>query len=180
MKPRLLLEWLLRRLSVAGVLGLLLLAGAAWVWLIETPRLQAATAQAQRDLTALKGKLATQASTPPVRQTSDEERLAKFYAALVPGADVPKTLARLFALAQAAKITLKQGDFQRVENKPGKFVALQFNLPAKAGYGQLRDFIDAALTEMPALTLEEVVFKRETAANATLDATLKFVLYVSE
>ena len=180
MKPRLFIEWLLRRLSLAGVLGLLLAAAAVWVGAVELPRLSAATAQAQSDLAALQIKLATQARTAPVVQTSDEQRLARFYAALTPAAEVPTALARLFGIAQTANITLRQGDCVRTENRAGKYAALQLSLPVKAGYPQLMAFIDEALIALPALTLEEVVFKRDTAANATLEATLKFALYTTE
>lgn len=180
MKLRLFAQWLLRRLSLSGVLGLALAAGALWTGAMELPRMQSATVQAQRDLAALQIKLAAQAKVPPVHLTNDEERLATFYAALTPAADVPTVLARLFVIAQTAKINLRQGDFQRSDRRPGKYTVLQFNLPVKAGYPQLVDFIDEALTAIPSLTLEEVVFKRETTANATLEATLKFVLYSTE
>ena len=180
MKPRLFAQWLLRRLSLPGALGLALAAGACWTVAVELPRMQSAAAQAQRDLAALQVKLAAQAKVPPVRLTSDEERLAKFYAALTPAAEVPNLLARLFTIAQTAKINLRQGDFQRSESRPGRYTVLQFNLPVKAAYPQLLEFIDEALAANPSLTLEEVTFKRETAANATLEATLKFALYTTE
>ncbi len=180
MKPRLFVEWLLRRLSWPGVLGLALAAAALWTLAVELPRMQSATAQAQGDLAALHLKLAAQAKAPPLRLSSDAERLAKFYAALTPAAEVPNALARLFVIAQTARINLRQGDFQRSESRPGKYTMLQFSLPVKAAYPQLMDFIDEALAANPSLTLEEVVFKRETAANATLEATLKFALYSTE
>ena len=180
MKPLLLAQWLWRRLSIPGALGLLLGAAALWIVVIEQPRLQAAGAQAQRDVAALQTRIEAQVKLPPAQQSSDEERLTRFYATLTPAAEVPKVLAQVFTLAQAAKINLRQGDFQRVDNRPGKFAAVQFNLPVKASYPQLTTFVDEVMSAIPSLTLEEVVFKRETASSATLDATLKFMLFIGE
>lgn len=180
MKPALLLQWISARMGAAGITGLLLLVAAAGVagyaehkLKPELARVERMTAERQRTALGL-------ANTPPAAVTSDQERLGRFYAALVAPKDVPVALAKVFDLAQTAKISVRQGEFQRVANAAGRYQVLQFSLPVKAGYGQVMDFVDEVLAALPALSLEEIVFKRETAGSANLEATLKFALYLSD
>ena len=180
MKPALFLQWVGTRLGWAGVLGLVLLAGAAGVWAYGEHQLAPERTRIERIAAERQRTVASLANTPPAVITSDQERLTRFYAALVPPKEVPVALAKLFEAAQAAKISVRQGEFQRSANAAGRYQVLQVSLPVKAGYGQVMGFVDDVLAALPALSLEEIVFKRETAGSAGVEATLKFALYLAE
>lgn len=179
-KPALFLQWVGTRLGWANIVGLALLFGAAGVWAVSKHKLAPEQISIERVIAERQRAATSLANTPPIVVTSDQERLTRFYAALVPPKEVPVALAKLFEVAQATKISVRQGEFQRSANAAGRYQVLQFSLPVKAGYGQVMGFVDDVLAALPALSLEEIVFKRESAGSAGVEATLKFALYLTE
>ena len=180
MKPALLLHWLGVRLGWPGMLGVGLIAAAAGMWGYGQHKLAPEQARANRLSAERERSAATLAKAPPVVITSEQQRLSRFYDVLVSPKDVPAALGKLFEIAQAGKISVRQGEFQRVTNGAGRYQIMQISLPVKAGYGEVMAFVDDALAALPALSLDEIVFKRETAGSAGVEATLKFALYLTE
>lgn len=49
----------------------------------------------------------------------------------------------------------------------------------RAGYPQLRRFLHSLLSEVPALVLEDVEFKRKAIHETELEARIRMTLYLS-
>ena len=87
-------------------------------------------------------------------------------------------MARFYQAAEKKQIFLYQGEYQMVRYKYINLAAYEIALPVKASYPQLRSFINQALSDIPNLALESIDFKRQRADEPTLEAQLKFTLYL--
>ena len=54
----------------------------------------------------------------------------------------------------------------------------QFTLPVRGTYPQIRKFVDGALADVPALSLDSIQFERRKIGDATVDAKLKLVVFL--
>ncbi len=87
-------------------------------------------------------------------------------------------LAKLYGAASAAGVELKTGDY-RLDASPQHIARYQITLPVTGTYGELRAFIQAALAEMPVLSLDQLSFHRKGPNEARIEAELSFSLYVA-
>ena len=70
-----------------------------------------------------------------------------------------------------------QADYRRIADAQKGYTQLQIGLPVKADYLSLRRFIFSALSEMPALSLDQLIIKREQANGTQVDAQLVWSLW---
>jgi hypothetical protein len=166
------LNALLRRLGVAGVLGIgvLLACGAFWVSALKPLQEEAA---AQR--LALE-RLRARTPYQPVSSAGRAEELRRFYNLFPPGADLTGELERLHRLARAARLELAQGEY-RLERRAAGLWSYRVTLPVRGSYPQVRDFLSAVLKDMPTASIEALRFERKKAADAQLEAQLRLTLY---
>lgn len=176
------LVWLLRRLvrmfGLAGAVGGVLLLGAAWFhWGVLVP--------AQSNLLVVQATSASMAAhlsqqRPLHMPISTEAQLAQFYRVLpeASGVVLADALAKILALAQAEALVLEQGSYRLASDGADPLVRFELVFPVKASYPQLRRFLRKALQDIPTLALESVNFSRPTIADASVDAQLRFTLYV--
>jgi hypothetical protein len=54
----------------------------------------------------------------------------------------------------------------------------EIKLPLRARYAQIRTFVDAALADIPMLSLDDIRFKRERAADSVVEADLRLTLHL--
>ena len=172
------LRCLWRTVGPAGICGLILLLGIAlfhWGVLIqERTDLDAMQAQSVN----LAARLAQQRLQPA--SLSTEEQLAQFYSVLpeTSGAVLADTLEKLYALGHAEALVLEQGSYRLASEASEPLARFDIVFPVKGSYPQLRRFMAKALRDIPALALESVSFNRQSIGDASVDAQLRFTLYL--
>jgi hypothetical protein len=62
----------------------------------------------------------------------------------------------------------------------GRVMRYQVTLPVRGTYPQIRKFVDGALAQVPALSLDGIQFERRNIGDATVDAKIKFVVYLGK
>jgi hypothetical protein len=163
-----------------GIACLLCLAAAsAWLWLVphlhqqlEAERL--AIVRAQHAL-----RLASAASAQPPLPVA-EQRLEQFYRTLGARRDAEQPVKTMFATAQQAGLALTQAEYKSRFDQNGRLHAYQVLLPVKGSYSVIRQFCEKTLLAIPYASLDEISFKREAIATPTLDAKLRFTLYLAD
>lgn len=104
--------------------------------------------------------------------------------ATLPGAErMPEAVARLFSAANHAGLTLQQGAYRAVGDKPdaeksGDLSRYQISLPVTGDYPAVRAFVAEALEREPSLALDGLRLVRERMDLAEIDAELRFTLYL--
>lgn len=89
-------------------------------------------------------------------------------------------IGQLEQLARAHNLQLLRGQYTQSPVAGTPLLRWQVSLPIKADYPQLIAFIAASLQAQPTLALDELKLKRETIETTTLDADLRFNLYLRE
>ena len=147
------LRWLRAELGSAGLAGLVVLGGAL-AFLEPAPR-----------------PGVVRAGAAPAAQ------LAAFYAFLDRGREPPEWLARLHAIAQRAGLQLPSAEY-RLHGTGTPLERYEIVLPVSGSYGELRAFLEAALGEIPVLSLDGVSFTRQRADEARVRADLRLTLHL--
>ncbi len=151
----------------------LLLAGVAtWAWLL--PQRAALQEELARPLPAP----ATLADTPP--PPSANENLALYYATLGEKRHAEEQVKTLFDLAAKAGLTLNRGEYKFGHDKASGVTTYQIALPVKGPYRNIWQFALQALAAVPFAALDEVSFRRDTIADPTVEARLRFTLYLKD
>ena len=166
----------LATLGWPGVMGLLLLVGAAAVYLTVVQDRTARLAQLKSESASLKSRI-DQAAKTGIPETGSTEELNKFYG-FFSGITLTEWLNKLYGAAEAQKLVLEQGEYRLSPDKSGKLARYQITLPVKGTYLQIRQFVDQALIDVPVAALDDINFKREAIGGTQLEARIKFTLYV--
>jgi type II secretory pathway component PulM len=161
-----------RRLGVVGLAGLALLVAALGVWLTQFQPLKQQTQQQQQALASL--RLAAQKPVVVQQPVVAADPLA----ALPPDSSAAPALGELEQLARAHGFELARGSYSVASVAHTSLARWQFVLPLKAEFSALHAFAAAALERLPNLALDEIKLKRERIEDTTLDAELRFSLFV--
>lgn len=162
---------LLRAGPAATLCGVLLLAGAAlWAWLL--PQHAALQEELARPLPVPSAQVV--APPPPTAN----ENLAAFYVTLGEQRHAEQQVKVLFDLAAKSQLVLDHGEYKTGYDKGAGVATYQIILPVKGPYRNIWQFAQQALLAMPFAALDEVSFRRDTAADPTVDARLRFTLYL--
>jgi hypothetical protein len=166
------LEALLRRLGVAGVVGLGVLLACAGFYVSALAPLEREAAAQRLALERLKAR------TPhrPIAAGGRADELRRFYAVFPDAAGLTDELERLHALARRTGLDLSQGEY-RLERRASGLWAYRVTLPARGNYAQFRDFVGSVLKNMPIASLDALRFERKKAADTTLDGQLRLTIY---
>jgi Tfp pilus assembly protein PilO len=106
------------------------------------------------------------------------EKLAAFYGFFPPTKDLPDVLEKIFAAAKQQTLVLEHGEYRALKEGVGRLTRYQLTLPVRGTYPQIRKFVDTALAEVPALSLDSIQFERRKIGEATVDAKIKLVVYL--
>lgn len=182
------LDWLrywlsygLVRLGWPGAAGLALLLAAGVLQGLEVQPLRDANLAMQQRAE----RLAKQARPPRENEAARPADLS----ATLPGAErMPEAVARLFAAANHAGLTLQQGAYRAVgdkaagektaSDKTNGLARYQISLPVTGNYPAVRAFVAEALEREPSLALDGMRLSRERMDSGEIDAELRFTLYL--
>lgn len=162
----------LARLGPAGILGLgLLLACLPYYFTGLRPL--------ERELRAQREAAERMRARGPFRPVAADDRageLRRFHELFPPLERVPAELERLYALARGAGLDLHQGEY-RLERQQTGLAAYRITFPVRGAYPQLRGFLGAVLSGVPAASVDALRFERRKAAEAQLDAQLRLTIW---
>lgn len=158
-------------LCIVGITG--------WVWGIAHLRAQASVQQRALDQAQQLLDAATVAA-PVAPRSAAEQRLDAFYDALGERRYAEQQVRALFAIAAKNGLVLHQGEYKFMYDKNGRFHGYRILLPVKGPYAAVRQFCEQALMAIPFASLDEMHFKRDAIANATLEAKLHFTVYLGD
>jgi len=118
------------------------------------------------------------ARTPyqPVSSGGRADELRRFYGLFPDAEKLPDELARLYGMAQQAKLDLLQGEY-RLEKHGGGLMWYRVTLPLRGTYPQIRAFVGATLQSMPTASLDALRFERKKIGDPMLDAQVRVTLY---
>jgi len=157
-------------LCIVGLLG--------WGWII--PRLQAQDEKQKHLLMRANTSLASRATPKaPLPRAPSEVNLANFIEILGDSHYTEQQIKTLFAIAGKTGLSLHQAEYKSTLDPHGRFQTYQILLPVQGGYGAIRAFCEQTLLAIPFASLDEISFKRDGITNRTLEAKLRFTLYLN-
>ncbi|GAO36451.1 membrane protein [Sulfuricella sp. T08] len=168
----------LRRAGWAGILGLAILLGSPIFYATtvlpmqeQLASLKVAQLQLRRDI--VKNQRGEGKPAP-----TGEMQLKAFYGQLPSLNRSDECLAKIYAAAERQHIVLETGAYRLAGAETGNIQRFQITLPIKGSHVQIRHFLSEILTEVPALSLDDVNFKRETIDLTLVNAVIKMTLYL--
>jgi hypothetical protein len=170
---------LLRRahdeLGAIGLASIALLAAAALFFLFVLKPLEARNQQLEQKLALT---VRQNPSDPAlIRTATPAAKMAAFYHFLKTEHPTTDWLDRLYTAGQTAGLELRSADY-RMQKTGTRMARYEIKLPVSGNYAQIRSFLQAALAEIPVLSLDEVKFKRERASDASVQADLRLTLHL--
>ena len=155
----------------ACLVALLCVTGvAAWAWLLpqraEHARVMATPLPAPSTLVA------------PPPPPSANQNLAAFYDVLGEQRYAEQQVKVLFDLAAKSNLVLSQGEYKAGFDQASRVSTYQITLPVKGPYQSIWQFAMQGLRDLPFASLDEVTFRRDSIAEPTVEARLRFTLYL--
>jgi Tfp pilus assembly protein PilO len=163
------------RLGRAGSVGFALLALAAGFYAGTLYPEQRRLAGLQRELTDLR-LLAAGPAKDERRSAAND--LAAFYAFFPMPDELPEILDTVFRAAKRQSLTLERGEYRVTRPAAGGMFQYQLTFPVRGSYPQIRKFIDGALAELTALSLESVQFERQKIGESVIDAKVTLAVHL--
>lgn len=121
-------------------------------------------------------KVANGTATLPVVPS---QQLDEFHKALPTQLDATQVIDRIYAMASKEKINLARGEYALGIDPKTQLARYQILLPVRGNYPQLRRFLHALLTDLPAVVVEDVDFQRKRIADTELSGRIRMTLYLS-
>jgi hypothetical protein len=139
---------------------------------------------AQLELDALQREVASlrvqYRLTGPAAQQNPRVQLVRFYESFPSGASAPNWLERIYAAAQSNHLELMEGDYRILRKGHEQLAQYQITLPLKGSYPNIRGFLNAMLSELPSVSLDNVAFERQKIGEASVQVTVRLTLYLRE
>lgn len=170
------LRWMLEHGSLAlpVTLAALLLAATAALqaWAVQPlrarmERLESGSSAAARAALRAPGE-------DPARQ------LNTFYKQFRTADALPDHLARLYHVAQAHGITLRQGDYKLLRERDAPLTRYQVVLPVQGPYVKVRRFVAATLDAIPVAALDQISFERKRIDDGVVEAQIRFTFFLPD
>jgi hypothetical protein len=91
---------------------------------------------------------------------------------------MPTVIGLMYTQAKASNVSLDVGHYSYSQAKAGSLARYQVEFPVKAGYPDIRNFINKTLTAVPAAALAKLHVERKTVGDQTVNADIAFVVFV--
>ena len=102
------------------------------------------------------------------------EKVGKVYEYLKKEQTPTDWLAALHGIGVATGVQLKSANY-RSQKTDGRIVRYEIALPVSGSYGQIRDFLQRSLAEIPVMSVDSMALKRE---NGAIHAELRLTLHM--
>ncbi len=172
-------RWL-RRIGWPGMLAIGILAMCPAFYFSAVSSEQARLTAARHSAASLHKQLVLAGKSVKDEVLSPDDQLAAFYHEFPTEGCSPQLLEKLVVLASNHGLSLNDGEYKTTQDKVGKLVRYQMTLPVQGEYPQIRKFLAALPTELPAIALENVQFERPKIADPKVEAKIRLVLYLRQ
>jgi Tfp pilus assembly protein PilO len=132
------------------------------------------TAELQAQLAALDVARAT--LRDPIRTPANQA--GEFLNRFPTRAELPGVVAALGASANKAGVTLEEGTYTLRAQKGAALARYVIDLPVKGSYPAIRQFVSNALVAVPAASLDTLRLERREVVEGTVEAGLRFTVFV--
>ena len=149
-------------LGAVGTAALVVLAAAGVFFLMVLQPMQHERAR-------LEGALSR--STP-----KNQANLNEFYGFLESKQETTDALAKLYAIGTATGVDLQSGTY-KTQQVGARLERYELALPVTGSYAQIRDFLNRALAEIPALSLDQMTLRRDGRNQGAVQAELRLTLH---
>ncbi|WP_341893283.1 hypothetical protein [Variovorax sp. YR752] len=168
-----------RRWGLPGLLAGVLGAAALWLLAIELPRGEAALREDEvRWIEARAARVAAQRRTAATMGTDAAHPARRFVAAFPAVQERHRRIERLLAMATVMGLQPRRGDVRDAPGGASGLARVRFVMPLNGGYESLRRYVDLALREDPALTLDLLRIERPDGQQAELRVELQWSLWM--
>jgi Tfp pilus assembly protein PilO len=167
----------LGRVGLSAVLMALLALVLALAWVLPqwqaVRELRASEADASVQVKRLaRGELKVQVK--PEQQALDDLRQQ------LPGQpEASALIERLYHLARAERISLARGEYALGVDPKTQLARYQIVLPVRGSYPQIRGFLNALLSQLPTVVLEDLELQRPRIGERELTGRVRMTLYLS-
>lgn len=111
----------------------------------------------------------------------DTQQQLREFIAFFPELDTSsRWLAILFTAASEEGLELAQGTYRLNTEDVIGLASYQITLPVRGAYPNIRRFLGRVLTEVPAASLDSVMFRRERSADGIVDARIVIALHLRD
>ncbi len=177
-------RWIMRRgpalLGWPGMAGIGVLTACTAFYFSAIHPAQGKLASTRLSVLTLQDQLKRGVHGQDSDRRAPAEQLARFYKLFPRDNDLPLWLDKVFASAQSQGIGLDQGEYKATRDKEGGMVRFQMTFPVKGDYPRIRKYLSSLMADIPALSLQQVRFKRQKVGDAMVEADIKLVLYLLE
>lgn len=179
-----LLRWQSRRhfsllLRRFGWGGLGVAAGALVLILCAAVALQS-WRSAEHQRAQLQMRLATPVTERRVEPVDDAQLVTNYYGALPSAAEMPAILESLLRQAQANGIALGAGEYRMQAGALQRSIGYRIRFPMDGDAAAIQAFVLGALNRHPSLALDSLSMRRETPGAQRVEASVQFVLWISQ
>jgi hypothetical protein len=167
------LTWSIQRSGRLGLLGMALLLGSL-VFLVSA---QLPLVQQVNDLRSQVASARAQLAAAPAPKPEIGTTLLH----TLPVRDqIPELIGVLLEQAGTAHLSLDTGKYETTAAKGGGVVSYQISFPVTGPYPQIRQFIDATLTALPATAVTELSLTRKTIGDVEVEAQVHKTVFTRD
>ncbi|MFT3737038.1 MAG: GspMb/PilO family protein [Rhodocyclaceae bacterium] len=142
---------------------------------IVMPQISGARQKALDDARRMTEQLASLQAKPESERLSPAQGLAR---TLADQATTTATIRKLQEFATGMGLQVTQTDYRRLSGGAQQdYSELQIALPVKGNYPTLRLFLLTVMAEVPSLSVEQLIVKREQASSDQVDAQIYLSLW---
>jgi hypothetical protein len=159
-----------------GLLGLVLVVFAAAFYLLGVRPLHSRVIALEAQADALSAQVGRGGAVAP--RPTQRSQLSNFFAFFPVVESLPDMLGKVQAAARANGLQLEKGEYRLSQERDFALARYQVTLPLRGSYPQVRGFVNDVLDAVPAAALEDLALKREAADDPTLEARVRFTLFL--
>ena len=174
------LQWLLfkSKLGWQGMLGIALMVVAYAFYNAALEPAEQRAVRAREKAGILNQSMKLNARMQEAELKSPSVMLERFYAFFANGPAVTDNLAKIYSLAEANGLELRQGEYKLKSEKNARLAQYQIAFPVRGGYLQIRAFAAQVLGKIPTASLDQIRFERKRVGDPNLEAEIKLTLYM--
>lgn len=166
-----------RQLGWLGLMGIVgLIFAATYFFAVVTPT-QQLLEDTQHALVAAKAEQTTDTVQVSTVVLNPIEQLQIFTGNFPTTESVNKTWEELAKLAEKSGLTIDHARYESSLEKHAGLLRYQLNMPVKATYPQIRDFLAEVIQSTPNVALEQLSFRRESVDSPLVEANIDLALY---
>lgn len=171
------LDYFVRQAGVPGIVGIAILAAVPAYYMSVTRPLKTSIPQLRAEYAAATRSQVSAGAVVRTRMTR-QDRIEDFHNFFPQQKHALGWIGVLYKAAEREDLQLIHGEY-RAAGKPDKHPAqMQILLPVRGSYAQIRRFVTGALAEIPFLALDEIDFQRSASGGSTIEAKIRFTLYL--